>query len=162
MSGVKTHRTIKRCTSLKRLLLLSSVLALSPVATGEVALTKCVMITRSKIEKELGRPVKCRDETRNVECFGHELEPIKVLFNEAGVATRIELNTFCHGIHGLKDKLNQIVPEKARGKLRQRTETSERGSCESGYEEEYECLQIKYRQQNCMGCAPATITVEWK
>ena len=55
-----------------------------------------------------------------------------------------------------------IVPEKTRGKLRQRTETSERGSCESGYKEEYECLKIMYRQQNCMGCAPATITVEWK
>ena len=162
MRDVKTHRTTKRCTSLKGLLLLSAVLALSPVATGETVLTKCVKITRSKIEKKLGRPVECRNDTRNVECFGHELEPTKVLFNKSGVATRIEIRTGCNGLHRLKDKLNQIVPEKARGKLLQRTEPSERGSCESGYEEEYECLKIEYREKTCMGCAPATITVEWK
>ena len=162
MSDVKTHRATKRRTSLKGLLLLSSALALSPAATGEAALIKCMRITRAKIEKKLGRPIKCRNDTRNVECFGPELEPTKVLFNESGVATRIEIRTFCNGLRGLKNKLNLIVPEKARGKLLQRTETSERGSCESGYEEEYECLKIEYRQQNCMGCVPATITVEWK
>ena len=161
MRNVKTLRATRRCM-LKGTLLLSCVLVLSPVATGEVTPAQCVMITRAKLQKMLGRPVKCRNVTGDVECFGHELQPVRVVFNESGVAKRIELHTGCNGIYGLKDQLNKIVPEKARGKFRQRNERPRDGSCEMVYEEEYECLKIKYREELCRGCAPASITVEWK
>ena len=119
------------------------------------------MITRAKIEETLGQPVNCFKDTENVACFGHKLHPGRVLFNESGVAKRIEISTGCIGIHGLKEKLDKVVPEKARGKYRQRIDRSVQGSCQNVYEEEYECLTIKYVQENCMGCIPASITVEW-
>ena len=142
------------------LLMLASFFTLSP--QRDDSKTQCVMITRAKIEETLGQPVKCSKEIENVACFGHTLEPVRVLFDESGVAKRIEISSACSGIRRLKEKLNRIVPEKARGKYRQRTDLSAQGSCESVYEEEYECLKIKYFQENCMGCIPASITVEWK
>ena len=142
------------------LLLLASCFTLPP--QRDDTKTQCVMITKARIEETLGQPFKCVNETGNVWCFGHKQQPVRVLFNESDVAKRIQISTGCSGIRGLKEKLNQVVPEKARGKYRQRTDRSTQGSCKSVYEEDYECLKIKYVQENCMGCVPASITVEWK
>ena len=87
------------------LLLLASCFTLSP--QRDETKTQCVMITRARIEETLGQPVKCFKDIKNVACFGHELQPARVLFNESGVAKRIEINTGCSGIRGLKEKLNQ-------------------------------------------------------
>ena len=95
-------------------------------------------------------------------CFGDKQQPVRVLFNKSGVAKRIHISTVCSGIRGLKEKLNQVVPEKARGKYRQRTDITAQDSCKSVYEEEYECLKIMYFQENCRACVLTSITVEWK
>ena len=123
---------------------------------------QCVTITRAEIEKLVNRPAKCFKEAENVECFEAKHSGVNVLFNESGVAKRIEIATACSGIRGLKEDFDQFVPEKARGKYRQRREISEQFACERVYEEEYECVKITYLQQNCRGCVPASITVEWK
>ena len=132
---------------------------------------QCVMITKAKIEGKIGPRVKCFNERKEIlhfgnkeemVCFGNSLEPTRVQFDSSGVATHIWLRTSCIGVHGLKRRLNQIVPEKARGKFRHRTETTAQVSCEAVFEEEYDCVSIKYSEERCRGCAPASITVTWK
>jgi hypothetical protein len=120
-----------------------------------------VRLTRANIEKRFGRPGKCFDEPKDVECFGHEGKLIRVQFNSSGVVQNTEIRTV-GGLHSLIEWLNQSVPKKARGKYRQRVELSERLSIQSVYEEEYDCVRIKYLQVNGMGSEPASITVTWK
>lgn len=122
---------------------------------------KCVTLTRADIREKLGKPVKCLNDSKDTECFEHEREPIRVLFNSSDVVTSIEISTVCNGLHSLIKALNEIVPKENRGKYRQQFERSPAGSCQRVYEEEYECVRIRYWQENCMGCAPASIKVIW-
>lgn len=105
--------------------------------------------------------MKCTSDAKDVECFGHELEPVKVHFNSSGVAKTIELYTGCKGVWGLTPALDKIVPKKTRCEYLQRIEYP-KGSCDWVSEEDYDCVKIKYLQKTCMGCAPASITVSWK
>jgi hypothetical protein len=94
-------------------------------------------------------------------CYGNKLEPIRVHFNLSGVAESVEIVTYCNGLSRLKPKLDQIVPEKARGDYIPHEERPDY-SCRTATREEYECVNITYEQDNCMGCAPASISVVWK
>lgn len=123
---------------------------------------RCINVTRAKIQEKFGKPVKCFNDSKDVECFGRELEPVKVQFNSSDAVTRLDISTSCTGIHSLKRMLDELVPKNARGKYRQQSQRSLTGSCEAVSEEEYECLRITYSQENCMGCAPASIRVIWK
>lgn len=122
---------------------------------------RCATLTRANIQGKFGRPVKCLNTSKDVECFGHEREPIRVQFNSTDVVTSLEISTGCNGMDSLLNDLNESVPKNARGKYRTRLESS-RGSCQQVSEEEYECLRIRYFQVMCMGCAPASIKVIWK
>ena len=123
---------------------------------------KCVNVTRAKIQETLGKPVKCLKDSKDVECFGRELEPLRVQFNSSDVVTRLDISTGCRGLNSLKKVLDEIVPKDDRGKYRQQFQKSLTGSCHMVSEEEYECLRITYSQELCMGCAPASIEVIWK
>ena len=123
---------------------------------------RCVKVTRAEIEEKFGKPVKCLNTPKDVECFGHEREPIRVQFNSSDVVISIEISTGCNGIRSLVNALNEIVPKNDRGKYRQQFQRSPTGSCQTVSEDEYECLRIRYFQENCMGCAPASIKVIWK
>lgn len=121
---------------------------------------KCLRLTRADIRRKLGEPVKCLHDSKETECFGHERMPTKVQFNSSDVVTSIELSTYS-GLHTIMQPLNQIVPKENRGKYLKRFENSLPASCQSVSEEEYECLRITYRQELCMGSAPASIKVTW-
>ena len=123
---------------------------------------KCARVTRAKIEEKLGTPVKCLNDSEDVECYGHEREPMRVQFNSSDVVTSIEISTSCYGLHSLMKVLNEIVPKKARGKYLKEMAKSPSGSCGVVSEEEYECLRIRYFEELCMGCAPASIKAIWK
>ena len=144
--------------------LISLVIAI-PFLSGPVSSRspkRCVNVTRAKIQEKFGKPVKCLNASKDIECFGHEREPMRVQFNSSDVVTSIEISTSCYGLRSLMEALNEIVPKNARGKYRQQSQRSPTGSCQDVSEEEYECLRITYSQQNCMGCAPASIKVIWK
>jgi hypothetical protein len=122
---------------------------------------RCVTVTRAEIQEKFGKPVKCLNNSKDGECFGNEREPIRVQFNSSEVVTSIDLFTGCNGLYRLMNVLNESVPKNVRGKYRRRLEPRP-GSCQSVSEEEYECLRIRYFQENCMGCSPASIKVIWK
>jgi hypothetical protein len=123
----------------------------------------CVRLTRAKIQEKYGKPVKCPKDSKDEECFGPELEPVKVQFNSSDVVTRLEIITHCRGIEALRTVLDELVPKSGRGKYRQQSQrTSPTSSCQKTSEEEYECLRIRYFQEMCTGCAPASIKVIWK
>lgn len=128
---------------------------------GSLPKKRCVMLTRASVEEKFGRPVKCLDKSQDVECFGHERDPVRARFNTSGLAKKIEISTGCNGIQSLIKALNESVPKNTRGKYRPRVELPGHG-CQTVYEEEYACLRMRYEQENCMGCAPASITMIWK
>ena len=84
---------------------------------------KCERLTRAKIEEKFGKPVKCLNDSEDVECFGHEREPIRVQFNSSDVVTGIEMSTSCYGLRSLMKGLNETVPNLSR---------KERGSARCG------------------------------
>ena len=143
-----------------------------PTTSSSSAKPKCVMLTRASIEEKFGKPVKCLKEVKDIECFGHERGPVSVQFNSSGLAEKIWISTSCNGLWSLGKILDEKIPKNTRGKYRRRLEgaaTSREGDgvvvtpgCKSVFREEYECLTIEYSQINCMGCAPALITVTWK
>lgn len=130
-------------------------------APADVLKKSCVKPTRTEIEKILGPPVECVKESKDGGCYGSKLEPIRVHFNLSGVAESVEIVTYCKGLSSLKPKLDRIVPEKARGDYITHKERPDY-SCRTTTREEYECVNITYEQDNCMGCAPASISVVWK
>lgn len=121
---------------------------------------KCIRLTRADVRTKLGPPIKCLNDSKDVECFGHERTPTKVQFNSSDVVSSIEFSTYS-GLHTLMQPLNQILPKENRGKFLQRFESPPPGSCQSVSEEEYACLRITYWQELCMGSAPASIKVTW-
>ena len=125
---------------------------------------KCVALTRATVEEKFGKPVKCRQENKNEECFSRNevYASLKLQFDESGVVKKIEYYTGCSGVQGLKRELEQIVPVKDRGKYIKHSDLGVRWSCQSVSEEEYECVKIKYSQENCMNCVPASVIVVWK
>jgi hypothetical protein len=130
-------------------------------APAHVSKKSCMKPTRTEIQKILGPPVECVKEAQEGGCYGNKLEPIRVHFNLSGVAESVEIVTYCNGLSRLKPKLDQIVPEKARGDYIPHEERPDY-SCRTATREEYECVNITYEQDNCMGCAPASISVVWK
>jgi hypothetical protein len=130
-------------------------------APADVSKKSCRKPTRAEIEKILGRPVECVKQSANVSCYGNKFEPIRIHFNLSGVVEGVEIVTYCQGLRSLKPKLDGIVPEKARGDYIPHEEHPDY-SCETTTREEYECLNITYQQDNCMGCVPASISVIWK
>jgi hypothetical protein len=136
-------------------------LFVSSTTLGGLPKKRCVLLTRASVEEKFGRPVKCLDKSKDVECFGHEGEPVRVQFNTSGLATKIEISTGCNGIQSLIKVLNESVPKNTRGKYRPGVEPAGHG-CQTVYEEEYACLRMTSTQENCMGCAPASITMIWK
>ncbi len=123
---------------------------------------ECIGVTKAKIEEKFGTPVKCSKDSDGVKCFGDQQEPIRVQFGSSDVVTSIEISTLCNGLNSLKKVLNEIVPKNARGKFLKESPKSDYSSCELTVEEEYECLRIRYFQELCTGCAPASIKVIWK
>jgi hypothetical protein len=145
---------------LSLILLLVAILFFSvPLSSGPKS---CETLTRAKIQEKFGKPVKCQKGSQDDECFGRELEPVRVQFTSSDVVTRLEIKTYCNGIQPLKAVLDDLVPKDARGKYRQQSQRSPDFSCQRISEEEYECLRITYFQEMCMGCAPASIKVIWK
>ena len=123
---------------------------------------KCEKLTRAKVVELLGQPVKCKKETKNVECYGGQYAPHTVQFNDSGVVEQLTMFNVCSGVQPLRKEMDRIVPESLRGKLLKKADLSARGSCQPVNEEEYECVKIKFAQELCMGCSPATITIVWK
>src|SRR5678816_3646872 len=58
----------------------------------------CETLTRAKIQEKFGKPVKCQKGSQDDECFGRELEPVRVQFTSSDVVTRLEIKTYCNGI----------------------------------------------------------------
>ena len=121
---------------------------------------RCTIPTRATIQEVLGKSVKCPHNPKpEVECFGED-GSVQAKFTSEGVAKKIDLWTGCNGIWGLSKTLDRILPKNARGKVRRRSENP--NGCQTRIVEEYDCLTIEYFQENCMGCAPASITMTWK
>lgn|SRR5215470_8186072 len=142
-------------------LLVASLFFSTPLRS-QPAPKKCERLTRAKIEEKFGKPVKCLNDSEDVECFGDEREPIRVQFNSSHLVTGIEMSTICYGLRSLMTGLDETVPKSTRGKYLQRRPKSASGSCSVVSEEEYECLRINYSETLCMGCAPASIKAIWK
>ena len=81
-------------------------------------------------------------------------------FTAEGVAKKIYFWTGCNGLWTLQKFLDRIIPTNARGKVRRRSENP--SGCQTRIVEEYDCLTMEFFQENCMGCAPASIIVTWK
>ena len=145
-----------------RLLLLLVISFLFSPPLHSISPKKCKAVTRATIEEKFGKPVKCGKNSEGVECFGPQLEPVKVQFDSSDVVTDLEIITFCHGLDSLIKVLDVIVPKNARGKYLQESQPSAPYSCHRVHEEEYQCVRITYSQELCMGCAPASIKASWK
>jgi hypothetical protein len=141
-------------------LLVASVFLSTPLDSNSAK--ECKTVTRAAIEEQFGKPVKCLKDSKDVECFGNQLQPMRVQFDSSDGVTNIEMTTLCSGLESLIKVLNVIVPTKARGKYFQELQRSPSGSCRRIYEEEYQCVRIMYSQELCMGCAPASIKAIWK
>jgi len=158
---------MKNFAILLALIFVTSTLALNQnvwTTNGDlnVATKKCARLTRPAIEEKFGKPIKCATDAKDVECLGHEREPMKVHFNSSDVLVSIEMSTSCNGLQSLTKVLDEMVPKNARGKYVQELKKSPSGSCQVVSEEEYECVTIKYFQELCMGCSPASLRIVWK
>ena len=145
----------------------TSILALSQDvwtrnAELNVATKKCARLTRAEIEEKFGKPIKCTPVSKDSECWGRELEPMRVQFDSSDVVVSMVMSTSCNGLQSLKKMLDETVPTNARGKYVQESKKSPLGSCQVVSEEEYECVTIEYFQELCMDCSLASIRVVWK
>ena len=149
-------------TQIKYLLVLFmlAVVFQSPQQPAETK--KCERLTRAKTEELWGQPTKCSKEMKGITCFGGQWSPIMVQFNESGVVEQVRMHNPCTGLHWLRKELDRILPENLRGELQKKMDVSPKGSCEWINEEDYECVKIKFTQELCMGCSPASITIDWK
>lgn len=122
----------------------------------------CKPVARAMIEEKFGKAIKCPQESKGIECFGPQQEPVRVQFDSLDAVTNIELSSACHGLQFLKKVLNETVPNNARGKYLRGSEPLAPYSCRQIHEEEYQCVRITYSEELCMGCAPARIEAKWK
>jgi hypothetical protein len=130
--------------------------------TDVLGTADCARLTRASIEQRFGKPVNCAKHSEGFECFGPGVEPIKVQFDSSDVVIRLELSTSCIGLQRLTKLFDEIFPKNARGDHLKASNTSSRGSCQIGSQEESGCVTITYFQELCMDCAPASIQVVWK
>ena len=145
-------------SSASALLISCSMFFLSTASSG--LKKRCAKPTRATIEEKFGKSVKCRDNAKpEVECFGND-DLLQAEFTAEGVAKKIYFWTGCNGLWTLQKFLDRIIPTNTRGKVRRRSENP--SGCQTRIVEEYDCLTMEFFQENCMGCAPASIIVTWK
>ena len=149
-------------SSVKYVAVVFVALIVSTSAPHKVESTRCERLTRSKILKLLGPAVKCSKEMKQTECFGSPAAGYRVQFNEADIVEQIVSFDLCSGVDSLKKDMDRLLSQELRGKFIRKEDLSALGACESAYEEEYECVKMKFAQNNCMGCVPASITITWK
>ena len=150
-------------TPIKYLIALFILAVISQLPQQEAEPKKCERLGRVKIEELFGRPDKCPKEVKNVECFGEQRPPHRwVRFNESGVVEQIDLSDPCSHFDSLKKDLDRTLPEKFRGKFLGKPGITFKGSPRVVEEEDYECVKIKYTQDNSMGCPQAWMTIVWK
>ena len=151
-------------------LLIASLLFVSafvpPVQTPN-AEKRCPLLTRAEVEKKLGKPVRCHGEITvpgkpeiKYECFGDPEYNILLQTDENDVVKRMTIHHSCNGVWSLKKKIDEILPEKARGELLQNTEPT-LGRCVAKSSQKFECLKIEYWEIMCQGCSPASATLTW-
>lgn len=161
---------------MKKILIL---LILLTVAFPAMIPAKCKIKppTKKSLEAEFGKPVKCYPEgmicfdklKRKVECpkesgrklcFQNARSGFTANFDNAGKILSIVLSHPCK-YYSIKEFAEKLVPPENRGKFIKKIFISEEYACLMEYVEEYECLKINYSSQNCMGCAPGSVTITW-